>query len=214
MSKHHVLHGISFLNCRLSALNSRISQLGIGECLDRAFEPMSRAPLGEEPTSQANDRDDPDTNGCIIQRLRVHRVQLWEQQNTEKERYVQCGDCGQWCRELAQVPFSWHKRLATHCLSCNDGEEVREIRRDRRGGSDGRKGNGRSAEASIVVLISDFGFENLPNDGSCYGNRDGANQQSGIDCHLSLGQLPEEPAERENMVSRNGVRDSLRRHET
>src|SRR6201999_2200015 len=120
---------------------------------------------------------------CIVQRIRVDWIQLWQNKDRKQEQDVCCGyDC-QWEGILPQVPLPWHEGFAPDRLPCDDWNQIRHVGRYCCSGCDSREGDCRA---------NDRGGNSTGHD---------KHQESGVDWHLSLGELFEEKAERKDPVA-------------
>jgi hypothetical protein len=81
------------------------------ELLDRAREPRAGA-NGPEP--QGVGKDNPDCYGCIVERLRADRVELWEAKRDRDKDNPKHGGDRDWVRELAEMEWSSHESICMY----------------------------------------------------------------------------------------------------
>jgi hypothetical protein len=81
------------------------------DLFDRPREPRAGA-KGPEP--QGVSKDNPDCYGCIVERLRADRVELWEAKRDRDKGNPEHGGDRDWVRGLAEMEWSSHESICIY----------------------------------------------------------------------------------------------------
>ena len=73
-----------------------------------------RALRVENPRAQGVGKDKPDCYGCIVERLRTDRVELWEEKHDRDKGNPEHGGDRDWVRELAEMKWASHESICTY----------------------------------------------------------------------------------------------------
>jgi hypothetical protein len=77
----------------------------------RAREPRAGAKC---PEPQGVSKDNPDCYGCIVERLRADRVELWEAKRDRDKGNPEHGGDRDWVRGLAEMEWSSHESICIY----------------------------------------------------------------------------------------------------
>ena len=110
-------------------------------CLNLPNGPLEPPACPQEPAAERPERDDTDGNRCVIQRLAIDRVLLWQAKDNGDEGDVQTCDSGDGSGQGAEIERTLFE-IGVIDETDEDREAVGDVEADGGDGGGGREGDG------------------------------------------------------------------------